>query len=395
MHYCFSSRISALSPSPTLTLNARAAELKKQGKPIISFAVGEPDYDTPAAVVEEAIKGLRAGKTRYGVSGGGLALRQAIADKLKRENNLVYSPEEIVVGMGAKEILFHTFLALLNPGDEVVVFSPYWVSYADQVIAAGGVPVVIPPPQDFPQRSIDISAMSEYLTAKTKAIIVNSPNNPAGYVLTRSELVELGNALTHSSAWIISDEIYEYLVFTGKHNSLLEVHPELRDRFVLINGLSKSFAMTGWRVGYAAVPRELANLLRTIQSQSSTSIPGFIEAAACYAVTQGLPLVSKQVASLKERCAVSYPLLATIPGLKLVCPGGAFYFLVGVEGLLPIAGCTTSFALCEYLLAKHHLALVPGEAFGAPGFVRLSYTLPLPQLREGLARFKAALMGRA
>ncbi len=389
-----SERLQKIQASPTLALNAKANELKKQGKPIIGFVVGEPDYNTPQVIVDALVASVQKGRTRYGAAGGGLELRQGICNKLERENRLSFSPEQIVVGIGAKEILFHLSLSLLNEGDEVLFLAPYWVSYGDQVIAAGGTPVVIPPPDAGASIQTQIEQIESYCTPRTKALILNSPNNPAGYCFNTEMLQKLGAIAKRHDWWIISDEIYEYMSFDAPHVSLLNLFPELASRFILVNGFSKAFAMTGWRVGYAAAPKEVAQVLRNVQSQSSTCLPGFIEDAALVAIGRGAPLMVKEIASLKHRRDLAYGLLSAFPGIQITKPEGAFYIFMDVRGWLASQkklSCTTSFELCAVLLEQFHLAFVPGEAFGAAGFIRMSYTVSDAEIVEGIARLKKAL----
>lgn len=383
----FSNRISRLSPSPTLALNSKAAELAASGKKIFNFAVGEPDFPTPASVVEVAIDSLRRGRTRYGASGGGKPLREAISAKLFRDNGLKFSADEIVCGIGAKEILFHVFLALLNDGDEVLLPAPYWVSYTDQVRAAGAVPVVVAPAATITRPggdAIDFHALEKAVNANTRAIVINSPNNPSGYVLGNSELERLAAFAIKHNLWLISDEIYEYMAFGREHVSPLKVQPELRSRFILINGLSKGFAMTGWRVGYAAGPKDIMALVKNLESHSSTCIPGFIEDAATFALQQGRGLMAPAIKTLDDRRKAT---IRALDGFEFVRPDGAFYVFLDVR---PFCDGQTSMTISGLLL-EEGVAVVPGEAFGMPGFIRISYTLGEQDLIAGLERIKAFL----
>lgn len=387
MERLFSHRIASLSPSPTLALNSKAAELAATGKKIFNFAVGEPDFSTPETVVEVAIDSLRRGRTRYGASGGGKPLREAVAAKLLRDNGLQFAIDEIVCGIGAKEILFHVFLALLNDGDEVLLPAPYWVSYTDQIRAAGGVAVPIAPPASLTAadgEAIDFAGLERAVTARTRAIVINSPNNPSGYVLGRSELEKLAAFALKHKIWIIADEIYEYLAFERPHLSLLALCPELRSQFILINGLSKGFAMTGWRVGYAAGPKDAMALVRNLESHSSTCIPGFIEDAATYALTQGRNLMASAIATLDHRRKLT---MAALEGFDFARPDGAFYVFLDVRHLCN--GYTTM--AISGLLMEAGVAVVPGEAFGVPGFLRISYTLAEQELLAGLEQVKKFL----
>ena len=384
----FSKRISSLSPSPTLALNSKAAELAAGGKKIFNFAVGEPDFPTPQAVVEVAIDSLRRGRTRYGTSGGGRPLREAIAEKLRRDNGLDFAIDEIVCGIGAKEILFHVFLALLNDGDEVLLPAPFWVSYTDQIRAAGAIPVPVMPPASITSQggdALDFNAIERAVTARTRAIVINSPNNPSGYVLGAAELERLAAFAIKHNLWVISDEIYEYMAFSREHISPLKIQPGLRSRFILVNGLSKGFAMTGWRVGYAAGPKDIMALVKNLESHSSTCIPGFIEDAATFALGQGRTLMAPAIATLDARRKAT---VNALDGFKFVRPDGAFYVFLDVR---PFCDGRSSMFISGALLEEEGVAVVPGEAFGLPGFIRISYTLSEQDLLAGLERVKAFL----
>jgi aspartate aminotransferase len=385
----FSRRITSVQPSPTLALNAKAIQLKKQGHKVLNFAVGEPDYPTAPIVVDRAIESLKAGRTKYTPAGGGPELRQAIADKLLRDNGLTYSVNQIVAGAGAKEVLFHTFLSLLNDGDEVILTAPYWVSYGDQIRAAGGVPITVPIPDHGGFPSLD--TIEKYATKRTKAFVFNSPNNPAGYVLGEKELKTLGDYLHKKSWWVISDEIYEYMSFDVPHTSLVKVCPELTSKFVLVNGLSKAFAMTGWRVGYCAASLELAGMVRSLQSHSSTCIPGFIEDASVVALKAGRPLMAKDIERLKARRDLAINYLRELGGLKFLVPQGAYYIFIDIRQYLKNGETTLQFS--DRLLTEHHLALAPGEAFGAPGFLRISFAIDDATILEGIQRLHKSIFG--
>lgn len=391
-----SRRVLAVKSSPTVALNGKAKALARDGVKVLNFAVGEPDFKTPDAIVDRCIAALKAGRTKYGPAGGGPEFRAAIAHKLKTENSLDFAADDIVCGVGAKEILFHIMLAVLNEGDEVLIPSPYWVSYPDQVIAAGGKPVFLPLSDDIAAKPLTIAMLKAHESPKTTAIILNSPNNPAGYVFDEPFLRELGAYLETKNWWIISDEIYEYLCFDRPHVSLLKLFPKLKDRFIHVNGMSKGFAMTGWRVGYAAGPQSVMKLVRDLQSHSSTCLPPFIEEAATYAIAQGQDLLRTQFGVMRQRRDLATSLLQTMPGVSYVKPDGAFYVFIDVRAVIAgtrFAGDT--FALSDHLLMQHHVALVPGEAFGAPGFLRLSYATDEASIEAGLRKVKQALAALA
>ncbi len=387
-----SRRILNVKSSPTMALNTKAKALAKDGIKVLNFSVGEPDFKTPDSVVAKAIEALKAGKTKYGPAGGSPEFRKAIAEKLLRDNQMTYAPEDIVVGIGAKEILFHVFMSILNEGDEVIVPSPYWVSYPDQIIACGAKPVCLPVPDDIAKAPLNMSDLRRNASSRTVAIVLNSPNNPAGYMYDDAALKELGEFLKGNDWWIVSDEIYEYMAFDRPHKSLLQMFPELKDRFILVNGMSKGFAMTGWRVGYCAGPSKVMKMVRDLQSHSSTCLPPFIEEAATLAISAGKDLLAKEIAGLKDRRDLAVSLLKTMKGVKYVQPHGAFYVFIDVrEPLKNAKEKLDSFQLSDRLLMQEHIALVPGDAFGAPGFLRLSYATDEASIKEGLTRLGKAL----
>lgn len=390
MDLTLSRRMTQLQPSPTLALNAKAKELAEQGHKVINFSVGEPDFPTPAPIVEAGIKALREGKTKYGGAGGGVPLRKLIAEKLKRENQLTYDLNQIVVGVGAKEILFHISLSILNEGDEVLIPAPYWVSYTEHVLAAGAKPVVIPMPEDHRAPRLTPDMIKPYVTARTKAIMITSPNNPAGYVIPPAELEALGRYLEDKPWYIISDEIYEQMSFDGPSVSMATLVPGIRDRFILVNGFSKGYAMTGWRVGYMAGPLPVANMVRTLQTQSSTCLPMFVEDAACEAYRLGPQCMQENMKELRRLRDLAFDILSSIPDVSMLKPSGAFYVFLDLRKVLARTGLN-SLDFSKKLLETYHVAMVPGEAFGVPGFVRLSYAVREDILREGLKRLSDAL----
>ncbi len=383
-------RMNTLKPSATLQLNARARQLKKEGKPLISFAVGEPDYNTPQKIVDQCKKSLDDGRTKYGAAGGSVELRQAIAEKLKRENGLTFTPEQIICGIGAKEILFHTLMCMVNPGDEVILPSPFWVSYEEQVRVCGGVPKIIPIHENFPDTYLKVEDIAKYATEKTVAIMLNSPNNPSGHIFSKSFMQELASYLKTKNWWIISDEIYEYMAFDAPHYSLIEFEPSLIDRYIHINGFSKSFAMTGWRVGYAAAPKAFAEPLRNLQSQSSTALPMFIDDSCIVAINEGRSLMNKELEVLKKRRDLMLSALAKDPDIRFVKPQGAFYTFVDIRKQLDKKNMS-SLEFSELLLTKYYVACAPGESFGAPGFIRFSYATSEKAIEEGVERFLRAV----
>lgn len=389
-----SRKISAIPPSPTVALNGKAQDLAAQGKKILNFSVGEPDFTTHKDIIDVAIQSLQQSQTKYGPSGGGPELKQAIVDKLKRDNSLDYEISQIVVGCGAKEMLFHLFLSLLNEGDEVLVPAPYWVSYTAQIEIAGGKPMIIPMPEDHSASRLNPEMIKPYISEKTKAIVLTSPNNPAGYIIKKEELEAVGQFLKGQRIWVVVDEIYEYMDYTAEHHSIAALVPELKDRYILINGLSKGFAMTGWRVGYLAAPDPIAKMVRVLQSQSSTCLPPFIESAAVAALQRGRSLMADKMALLRERKNIAAELINSMDDVSMIPPEGAFYIFVDIRAALAKAKGyenSNSIKFSEFLLEKYYVAMVPGEAFGVPGFLRLSYATGHDQLKEGLKLLGQAL----
>lgn len=392
----FSDKIKSLQPSPTVALNAKAKELKANGLDVLNFTVGEPDFSTAKEIRDVAITALKKGKTKYGPAGGGLEIREAISKKLQQENNLQFEISQIVCGIGAKEILFHTFLSILNEGDEVLIPAPYWVSYKDQILACGAKPVIVPfELGDSAPSYLDTKKFEEYATDRTKAIILCSPNNPVGYAFNEEELKVLGNYLkTKDHWWIISDEIYEYLSFEHEHLSLLQLFPDFAPRFALINGLSKGFAMTGWRVGYLAGPLDLVAQVKKLQSHSSTCLPPFIEEAAAFALGLGKSFMQPQIDLLKKRKDFVLDCVKNLKALNYIEPKGAFYLFLDFRSLLQASDRFDehdTMSLCKVLLEEYLIALVPGEAFGAPGFARMSYAVSEEIIEEGFRRLGNAV----
>jgi aspartate aminotransferase len=366
--------------------------MRAEGVDVVNLSAGEPDFATQRSVVEQAKTALDNGLTRYGKPGGGPELKTVICEKFQRDNELAYTPDQITVGAGAKQILLHAFLTHLNPGDEVLVLSPYWVSYADQIKFSGGNAKFVSllglkGPEDLRAR------LQENSSAKTKCIVFSSPSNPTGEVLGAEVLKTIASFATEQKLWVISDEIYEYLVFEGKHQSILNVMPSLAPQTLLVNGLSKAFAMTGWRVGYAAGPDQVIARMRMLQSHSSTCLPGFIEKAAITALKGGKQLIAEDLDKYRVRRNVALDqakMLQDSVGIGHCYPKGAFYVFLDLRPVLHNSvACKTSLEFGTLLLEKHHVGAVPGEAFGAPGFLRTSYATSEEQIKRGYAGIKA------
>ena len=391
-----SKRAQSVAPSETLKISAKAKELSRQGKSIISLSAGEPDFLTPKHVCNAAIEAIENGFHGYTMNTGTPELREAISKKLKRDNGLEYSPSQIVCSNGAKQSLGFSMLAVVDEGDEVIIPAPYWVSYPQMVKLAGGTPVTVRTSFDSNYKMTP-EQLEDAITQNTKAVILCSPSNPTGTCYTKNELKDLAEVLNHHpDICIISDEIYEYIVFEGEHVSILNVAPELKDRTVLINGFSKGFAMTGWRLGYLAAPQSIADAVAKIQSQE-TSAPSAISQKAGEAAYKGnLSDVHHMREQFKKRRDYIVDELSGIEGVKCFRPSGAFYVFPDIShyfGKSTPDGNTieTSTDLCMYLIEAHGLAAVPGDAFGEPNGVRMSYASGMEDLQEAMSRLKKGL----
>ncbi len=392
-----SNRISRLSESATLEMTRKSRELKARGVDIITLSIGEPDFNTPDAIKEAAKQAIDNNITHYPPVPGFLELRKAIAEKLKRDNGLDYSASQIVVSNGAKQSLTNIFMVLLNEGDEVIIPSPYWVSYPEMIKMADGNPVYIDAgiETDFKVTPEQIEAA---ITPRTKAFLLNSPGNPTGSVYTKEELKAIADLFEkYPDIVIVSDEIYELILFNGKHESIAQFD-SIKEQVVIVNGVSKGFAMTGWRIGYIAAPQFLTDAINKLQGQYTSGAGTISQMAALKAMTTDTGSseeVVNMVKTFKERRDLLIDLMKEIPGIKLNIPNGAFYLFPDVSSYYGKSdGETTvenSSDLCIYLLNKAHVALVPGEAFGSPSCIRLSYATSNELIAEAVKRIKKAL----
>ncbi|MDI6711333.1 MAG: pyridoxal phosphate-dependent aminotransferase [Bacillota bacterium] len=389
-----SARALGIAPSPTLAIDARAKEMTEQGADVINFGVGEPDFDTPAHIREAACRAIEQGQTRYTPVGGTAALKRAIVGKLERENGLEYDPAEIVVSVGAKHSLYNAIQVLCQEGDEVILPVPYWVSYLEQVKLAGATPRLVPTRMEDGFK-LTPAALREALGPRTRILILNSPSNPTGAVYGRDELAALAEIVLQApNLHVIADEIYEKLIFDGlEHVSLASLAPEIKARTVVINGVSKAFAMTGWRIGYAAAPRDVAKAMTALQSHSTSNPASMAQAAAAAALEGPQEPVREMVEEFARRREYILDRLAGIPGVSCPRPGGAFYAFPSVRGLLgrSFRGRTLNNAtdLAAVLLEAAGVAVVPGVAFGDDTFIRLSYATSMERIREGMDRLAA------
>ncbi|OAT81429.1 pyridoxal phosphate-dependent aminotransferase [Desulfotomaculum copahuensis] len=388
-------RAKNISPSPTLAIDAQAKKMIAAGEKVINFGVGEPDFDTPAHIKEAAIAALNAGMTKYTPVSGTQQLKEAIAAKLKNDNGLDYQPGQIVVSVGAKHSLYNAIQVLVQPGDEVILPAPYWVSYLEQIKLAGGVPVIV---QTRAQNGYKLTPeeLESVLNRRTRLLIINSPGNPTGAVYSAGELVALGEVLTREGIAVISDEIYEHLIYDGRrHVSIASLSPQLKEQTVVINGMSKAYAMTGWRIGYAAAPAPVARAMADLQSHATSNPTSFAQAASVAALTGTQEPLRQMVSEFNRRRDYMLERVLAIPGLTCSRPGGAFYLFPGMEAYLGrscrgrmIKGAGD---LAAILLEQAKVAVVPGVAFGDDRCFRMSYATSMENIREGMDRIQQML----
>ncbi len=390
-----SKRISNLAESATLAMAAKAREYRAQGIDVIALSLGEPDFKTPTHICEGAKKAIDEGKYfSYPPVNGYLDLRQAICDKLERDNNIQYTPDQIVVSNGAKQSIANTMFSLVDPGDEVIIYTPFWVSYQAIVELAEGIPVYLEGSieNDFKATAAQLEAA---ITPKTKVVIYSSPSNPTGSVFTRDETAEIAEVLSrHEGIYVIADEIYEYINYTGEHVSLASF-PEMYDRTITVNGFAKGYAMTGWRVGYIAAPAWIAKACSKMQGQVTSANCSIAQRAALTALTEDLEPTYAMTREYLRRRDLVMDLLKEIPGLRIPMPQGAFYFFPDVSAYFGKSDGTTTINnaddLCMYVLDEAHVALVTGAAFGAPNCVRISYAASEENLRAAISKIKDVL----
>lgn len=381
-------RVKTLTPSATLAITALANELKSKGIDVIGLGVGEPDFNTPQYIIEAAYQALKEGKTKYTPSGGLPELKQAIIDKFIKDQGLTYEPSEIIVTDGAKHALYLLFQTIINEGDEVIIPAPYWVSYPEQVKLAGGVPVIVKT-DEVNKFKLSPEQLRRAITNKTKVLIINSPSNPTGMTYSREELAALGDICLEHDILIVSDEIYEKLIYGQiQHISIAQLSEKLKAQTVIINGVSKSHAMTGWRIGYAAGSSEIIKKMTSLASQSTSNpaTPSQYAAIAAYRGDQNT--VAEMKKKFESRLNLFYDKLVGIPGFSCVKPQGAFYLFPNVKEAAKLTGFDTVDDFAKALLSEAHVAVVPGTGFGSPDNIRLSYATSEDLLIEAANRIK-------
>lgn len=385
-----SQRVNNIKPSPTIAIATRADELIAEGKPIVNLSIGEPDFDTPQFIKDAAVKALQQGHTKYTAVDGIKALKQAIIDKFKHDNQLQYQLNQILVSTGAKQSLYNLFTCLLQPQDEVIIPAPYWVSYPDMVILAEGKPVIVET-QFSEHFKLTPEALAKAITPRTRLLILNTPSNPTGIAYSKAELKALGEVLLqHPHVFIASDDIYEKMLWQHlPFSNILNACPELYDRTVVVNGVSKTYAMTGWRIGYAAGPAALIGAMKKAQSQMTSNPTSIAQYAALAALIGDQSCVVEMCKAYKERHDYVIKELQTMPGVKCIPSDGTFYAFPNIAGLLnQTKGIKNDLDLAEYLLAKAEIAIVPGSAFGTPGHIRICFTTSMDKLKEGMQRLR-------
>lgn len=383
-----SERARRVNPSPTLSLTAKIKALKAEGQDIVAFTAGEPDFDTPAHVKQAAMDALNEGFTKYTPTGGIPALKSAVCEKLKRDNGLDYEPKNVLVSVGGKHSLFNAMLALLDPGDEVIIPAPYWVTYPEQVVFAEGKPVFVQTSEaDGFQLKAD--AVEAALTDRTKILILNSPSNPTGAVFEKSELEKIAKLAVARDFWVVSDEMYEQLTYGETAVSIASFGEDIQARTLTMNGCSKAYSMTGWRIGYAAGPAEVIGAMTRIQDQSTSNPTSIAQRAAVAALAGPQEVVGEMRDAFHKRRDVLVEGLNSLPGVKCPLPGGAFYAFPDMSGWLK-GDIKDADALAAVLLEKYGLGVIPGNGFGAPNCVRLSYATSMDAIEQGLRRFQNA-----
>jgi aspartate aminotransferase len=388
MKHILADRVTTLTPSSTLAITAKANELKAQGVDVIGLGAGEPDFNTPQNILDAAIDSMNKGLTKYTPAGGLPVLKKAIIDKLERDNQLTYKPNEILVGVGAKHVLYTLFQVILNEGDEVIIPIPYWVSYPEQVKLAGGVPVYV---EGTAEQNYKITAqqLANAITDKTKAVIINSPSNPSGMIYSKEELAELAQVAQEKDILIVSDEIYEKLVYNGvEHTSIATLSDDIKARTIVVNGVAKSHSMTGWRIGYAAGDAAIINAMTDLASHSTSNATTTAQHATVEAYNGSQDTVEEMRQAFESRLEVIYPKLAAIPGFKVLKPQGAFYLLPDVAEAAQKTGYASVDDFATALLEEANVAVIPGSGFGAPATMRLSYATSLQLLEEAVRRIE-------
>ncbi len=380
-------RIKQLTPSPTLAITAKAQQLKSEGYDVISLGAGEPDFNTPSHVIDAAYQAMQHGKTKYTAAGGVPELKKAIIAKLKRDHSLNYEMNQIIVGVGAKHLLYNLFQVLLDPNDEVLIPTPYWVSYPEQVKLADGNPVYIEGKEENGFK-ITAAQLKAAITNKTKALVINSPSNPTGAIYSKEELIEIAKIAVENGIWIVSDEIYEKLIYDGDHYSIAALDPRFYENTILINGMSKPYSMTGWRIGYAAGNKNVIAAMTDLSSHSISNPTSISQYASIAALEGDQNVLEVMKQEFKQRRDQLFPIINSIPGFKSDLPQGAFYYYINVAEALLTAGYMDVDQWANDLLEEEKVAVIAGSGFGTKEHIRISYATGLADLLEAMKRIR-------
>lgn len=396
MELKISKKASAISPSPTLAIDSKFKEMKKEGIPVVGFGAGEPDFNTPENIKNAGIEAIKNNITKYTPASGTLELKAAVCQKLKRDTGLEYSTSNIVISNGGKHSLTNTFTCICDPGDEVILPAPYWVSYPEMIKLADAVPVII---EGAEENNFKFTAeqLESAITPKTRALVLNTPSNPTGMVYTRDELEKIAEIAVRNNIYIIFDEIYEKLVYEGEHTNIATLGDEIRDLTIIVNGLAKTYAMTGWRIGFVAANKKLAKAMGNIQSHATSNPNSIAQAAAVEALNGDQSIIETMKKTYIERRDYMVDKINSIDGLSCKTPHGAFYVFMNVKDVLNKEHygkmINTANELCQDILDRALVALVPSEGFGVDGYVRLSYATSMDTIKTGLDRIEKYLKG--
>jgi aspartate aminotransferase len=395
LKYQLSDRVNAIKPSPTLAVTNLASQLKAQGRDVIGLGAGEPDFDTPAHIKQAAIDAINRGQTKYTAVDGTAELKLAIIEKFKRDNRLDYEPEQILVSSGGKQSFYNLCQAYLNKGDEVIIPAPYWVSYPDMVLLAEGVPVIIETSlQDH--FKINAESLRQAISAKTRIVVLNSPSNPTGVAYSKSELSALAEVLIqHPDILVVTDDMYEHIIWNDEgFSNILNLCDDLYDRCMVLNGVSKAYSMTGWRIGYAAGPSDIIRAMKKIQSQSTSNPASISQAAAVAALNGDQSCIQEMLTAFKQRHDFVLESLNAIPHIQCIPSDGTFYSFPNVQSFIDSQpGIKNDVELANHLLDSVGVAVVPGSAFGAPGYLRLSFATSMQNLEKALQRIAEVFAG--
>lgn len=396
MNLQISKKASEVSSSPTLAIDSKFKQMKQQGIPVVGFGAGEPDFNTPDNIKQAAIRAIENNFTKYTPASGTLELKQAVCDKIKKDTGLEYTTANIVVSNGGKHSLTNAFMCICNPGDEVILPAPYWVSYPEMIKLADGVPVIINTTEEN-NFKFTISQLKEAITSKTRAIVLNTPSNPTGMIYTKAELEEIAKVAVENNIYIVFDEIYEKLVYEGEHTNIATLGEEIRDLTIIVNGLAKTYAMTGWRIGYIAANEKLAKAMANIQSHATSNPNSVAQAAAVEALSGDQSFIDEMKKTYIERRNYMVERINSIDGVSCIMPNGAFYVFMNVKEVLGKEHygkmINTANELCADILDRALVALVPSEGFGIDGYVRFSYATSMEAIKTGLDRIEKYLKG--